>query len=74
MVSKSETYSGCQKNIPVFERFFLQPYTRLCRVSLIRNKIMKSGIIILTPKIKSYFVNCLWDTTMQKVAHPSKMA
>jgi hypothetical protein len=37
-------YSGCQKNVPVFERFFLQPYTRLCRVSVIRNIIMKSGI------------------------------
>ena len=37
-------YRGCQKNVPEFERFFLQPHTRLCRVSLIRNKIMKSGI------------------------------
>jgi len=24
-------YSGCQKNVPIFKRFFLQPYTRLCR-------------------------------------------
>jgi len=27
-------YSGCQKNVAVFERFFLQPYTRLCRNSV----------------------------------------
>jgi hypothetical protein len=28
-------YSGCQKNVPIFKRFFLQPYTRLCRNSVI---------------------------------------
>ena len=37
-------YSDCQKNVAVFKRFFLQPYTRLCRNSLILNIIMKSGI------------------------------
>ena len=42
--SNRRPYSGCQKNVPEFERFFLQPHTLLCRVSLIRNKIMKSGI------------------------------
>jgi hypothetical protein len=59
-------YRDCQKNVPVFDRFFLQPYTRLCRVSLIRNKIMKSGIksalkfrfkqadIIISPRLNSF--------------------
>jgi hypothetical protein len=23
-------YSGCQKNVPIFEHFFLQPYTHTC--------------------------------------------
>jgi hypothetical protein len=38
-------YSGCQKNVPVFKRFFLQPYIRLCRTSEFRNIIMENGII-----------------------------
>ena len=38
------TYSGCQKNVPVFKRFFLQPYIRLCRTSEFRNIIMENGI------------------------------
>jgi len=37
-------YSGCQKNVAVFKRFFLQPYTRLYRNSAILNIIMESGI------------------------------
>ena len=37
-------YSGCQKNVPVFKRFFLQPYKRLHRTSVFRNTIMESGI------------------------------
>ncbi len=37
-------YSGCQKNVPVFKRFFLQPYTRLCRTSTFWNIIMENGI------------------------------
>jgi len=37
-------YSGCQKNVAVFKRFFLQPYNRLCRNSLFRNIIVKSSI------------------------------
>jgi hypothetical protein len=36
-------YSDCQKNGPVFERFFLQPYKRLYRTSVFRNFIMESG-------------------------------
>ena len=40
-------YSGCQKNVPVFKRFFLQPYKRLYPNSVIRNIIMESGIISL---------------------------
>jgi hypothetical protein len=40
----SQLYSGCQKNVPVFKRFFLQPYNRLCRTSVFRNIIMASGI------------------------------
>ncbi len=35
-------YGGCQKNVPVFKRFF---YNHLCRNSAIRNIIMKSGIV-----------------------------
>ncbi len=27
-MSLSALYSGCQKNVPVFKRFFLQPYNR----------------------------------------------
>ncbi len=37
-------YSGCQKNVPVFKRFFLQPYILLCRTSEFRNIIMENGI------------------------------
>jgi hypothetical protein len=37
-------HSGCQKNVPVFKRFFLLPYKRLCRTSVFRNIIMESGI------------------------------
>jgi hypothetical protein len=43
-VAAVSTYSGCQKNVPVFKRFFLQPYIRLCRNSVVRNIIMESGI------------------------------
>ena len=38
-------YSGCQKNVPVFKRFFLQSYILLCRTSEFRNIIMENGII-----------------------------
>ena len=37
-------YSGCQKNVPVFKRFFLQPYIRLCRNAIFRNIIKENGI------------------------------
>ena len=37
-------YSGCQKNVAVFKRFFLQPYNRLYPHSVIRNISMESGI------------------------------
>jgi len=47
LVAIQAFYSGCQKNVPIFKRFFLQPYTRLCRNSVIQNIIMKSGINIL---------------------------
>ena len=36
-------YSGCQKNVSLFKRFFLQPHTRLYRTSAFRNIIMESG-------------------------------
>jgi len=56
-------YSDCQKNVPVFDRFFLQPYTLLCRVSLIRNKILKSGI-------KSVFAHL---TAFEKTCHLTRV-
>ena len=37
-------YSGCQKNVLVLKRFFLQLYTRLCRTSVFQKIIMESGI------------------------------
>ena len=38
---RTHPYSGCQKSVPILKRFF---YNHLCRNSVIRNIIMKSGI------------------------------
>jgi hypothetical protein len=36
-----KVYSACQKNVPVFKRFF---YNHLCRNSVFLNIIMENGI------------------------------
>jgi sigma-B regulation protein RsbU (phosphoserine phosphatase) len=41
VVSAIQLYSGCQKNVPIFKRFF---YNRTTLYAAIRNIIMKSGI------------------------------
>ena len=42
---RTKIYSGCQKNVPIFKRFFLQPLMSQFRNSVILNIIMKSGIM-----------------------------
>ncbi len=44
-----------QKNVPVFKRFFLQPYIRLCRTSEFRDIIMENGINLICKKHQPYF-------------------
>jgi hypothetical protein len=44
---KAKIYSGCQKNIPIAERFFV---TTLMPSSFFRNIIMTIGMNVFSPK------------------------
>jgi hypothetical protein len=38
------TYSGCQKNVPVFKRFFLQPLMPHFRIWVFLNRVLGTKI------------------------------